>query len=192
MIAKVGRDSVEPSAMKTRMFSGDGSTESRPIGGRIWFGHVYCVVVICFVMGCSPEANYVHDHSEPGGHDHEHVAPHGGAAVVLGKELYHLEFVLDDKASSLDCYILDGHMEQFLRIAAAEIELELEGGEQVKLLPVASRATGEAVGDTSHFRADVGWGEERRTFEAIVKEITINENRFENIPFRYPEGNEAH
>ncbi|MDB4796658.1 MFS transporter, partial [bacterium] len=151
MIAKVGRDSVEPSAMKTRMFSGDGSTESRPIGGRIWFGHVYCVVVICFVMGCSPEANYVHDHSEPGGHDHEHVAPHGGAAVVLGKELYHLEFVLDDKASSLDCYILDGHMEQFLRIAAAEIELELEGGEQVKLLPVASRATGEAVGDTSHY-----------------------------------------
>jgi hypothetical protein len=178
--------------MKIRMLSGDGSTESRPGGVGIWFGHFICVAFTCLVIGCSPEASHVHDHSEQGGHAHQHVAPHGGAAVVLGEELYHLEFVLDDQASSLDCYILDGHMEQFLRIAAAEIDLELEDGEQVKLLPVANRATGEAIGDTSHFRADLDWGEGRKTFEAIVKEITVNENRFENISFRYPEGNEAH
>jgi hypothetical protein len=188
----VGRDSVEPIAMQTRMLFGDGPTESRPTGGRNWFEHFFNVAVICLVMGCSPEASHVHEHSDHGGHAHVHVAPHGGAAVVLGEELYHLEFVLDEQGASLDCYVLDGHMEQFLRIAAAEIELELEGGERIKLLPVASRATGETLGDTSHFRAEVSLGEGQRTFEAIVKEISINENRFENIPFRYPEGNEAH
>ncbi len=33
-----------------------------------------------------------HEHA---GHKHEHHAPHGGTAVVLGDEQYHLEFVRD-------------------------------------------------------------------------------------------------
>lgn len=167
------------------------ATESRSTGATNRFGFLFFALFLCLNFGCSREAVHVHDHSEHEGHAHQHIAPHGGAAVVLGEELYHLEFVLGEQGDSLDCYVLDGHMEQFLRIAATEIELELAGGESLKLLPVASRATGEAVGDTSHFRAELDWGATRRTFEATVREITINGNRFENIPFRYPEGNEA-
>ena len=147
------------------------------------------------MLGCAPEESHDHAHDHNHGehvdHAHQHIAPHGGAAVVLGDELYHLEFVLDAQTASLDCYVLDGHMEQFLRIENDHIELEIEDGERLKLLPIASRATGESVGDTSHFRAELEWPKGKINFEATVKEITINGNRFENIPFRYPEGNET-
>lgn len=134
-----------------------------------------------------------HDHSAAhAGHGHAHVAPHGGAAVVLGDELYHLEFVLDTDSNLMHCYVLDGHMEQFVRIAEESFWVAGPDGTRWEFKAVPSRATGETVGDTSHFQAEMGsdWGNQEPSFSASVEAITIKQNRFENVSFRYPEGNE--
>ena len=153
-----------------------------------------CALVWVASIGCGdpPHSHEGHDHSDEGaGHGHLHVAPHGGAAVVLGDELYHLEFLIDPEASLLDCYVLDGHMEEFVRIKANSVPVTLEDGTELELQAVASRVTGESVGDTSHFQTTLSVAENRDRFSATVKAITIKGNRFENIPFRYPEGNES-
>ena len=164
---------------------------------RCCAGKLAATIVLGCLVGCGePEGqDLVHSHGADDGHGHghghAHVAPHGGAAVVLGEEMYHLEFVLDVPAASLHCYVLDGHMERFVRIAAEGIEVEIDGEATVALQPVESRATGETVGDTSHFIAPVSWADEKPRFDAVVKEITVKGNRFGPIPFRYPEGNES-
>ncbi len=150
------------------------------------------VGVLLAVAGCgeAPHSHEDHVHGDTG-HAHHHVAPHGGAAVVLGDELYHLEFLVDSDAGILDCYVLDGHMESFVRIRAESVRVTLEDGRELLLQAVASRLTGETIGDTSHFQTPFqGSGEEMR-FSATVEAITIKGTRFESIPFRYPEGNES-
>lgn len=175
------------------------SSADRPM--RLLFepvGRALALVILgALLSGCGAPSEHAHDHDhnhEQGAdhsHGHAHVAPHGGAAVVLGEELYHLEFLVDEAAGLLHCYVLDGHMEQFVRIDAPQIVVEIAEEDAVTLLPVASRATGEAVGDTSHFEAAVSWASTRKNFAATLREITVKGNRFENVAFRYPEGNES-
>ncbi|MCS1408736.1 MAG: hypothetical protein M2R45_01913 [Verrucomicrobia subdivision 3 bacterium] len=166
------------------------SGEFPKVGLRLW--DRLGIVLVGMLLGCGSEP--AHDHAHYGeathSHGHQHVAPHGGAAVVLGEELYHLEFVLDEAESTLHCYVLDGYMENFVRIDALELILTVDAAEAVTLRPVASRATGETVGDTAHFSTAVDWAVERKSFAAVLKEITVKGNRFENVTFRYPEGNE--
>lgn len=150
-----------------------------------------------WLAGCSvendPSVDSSHsNHAKSPPQKHRHIPPHGGAPVVLGEELYHLEFVLDEASASLHCYVLDGHMENFIRIQAAKLILEVEPNKTVVLTPVARRSTGESVGKTSHFSAPLDWAKERKRFAAVLQEITIQGNRFENVAFRYPEGNESH
>lgn len=148
------------------------------------------------LMGCG--SGHDHDHAGPDhgdeethSHGHEHVAPHGGAAVVLGEELYHLEFVLSPESGLLSCYVLDGHMENFVRIAAEEISVTIDGETEVRLAAVANRATGEAVGSTSQFQASVDWANEKQQFGATIPKIEVKGTVFDNVTFRYPEGNES-
>lgn len=151
---------------------------------------------IMLLAGCGVEndrsaASNHNNHAKSPPQKHRHVPPHGGAAVVLGEELYHLEFVLDETAAELHCYVLDGHMENFVRIQATKLILEIEPNKTVVLTPVARRATGESVGNTSHFSARLDWAKEGKRFAGVLQEITIQGNRFENVAFRYPEGNES-
>ena len=151
---------------------------------------------LMLLAGCGVEndpsaASNHNNHAKSPTHKHQHVPPHGGAVVVLGEELYHLEFVLDEASAALHCYVLDGHMENFIRIQDPKLILEVEPNKTVVLTPVVSRATGESVGNTSHFSARLDWARERKHFAAMLQEITIQGNRFENVAFRYPEGNES-
>src|ERR1022692_4220466 len=52
-------------------------------------------------------------------HKHEHHPPHGGTPVVLGDEAYHIELVLDASAGTLQAFVLDGELENFIRSAAS-------------------------------------------------------------------------
>lgn len=150
------------------------------------------LAVIMLLTGCGVENDPPADsNAKSPPQKHQHVPPHGGAAVVLGKELYHLEFVLDEASAALHCYVLDGHMENFIRIQTSKLILKVEPDETVVLTPVASRATGESIGNTSHFSARLDWAKERKRFAAVLQEIIIQGNQFENVAFRYPEGNES-
>jgi hypothetical protein len=127
-------------------------------------------------------------------HPHEHQPPHGGTAVALGQEAYHLEFVRDAGSGTLTAFVLDGHMESFIRIKAASFEVVASvDGEKRSLTchAIANITTGESVGDTSQFDAQADWLKTTATFDAVLNAIEIRGTRFENVTFNFPKGNDA-
>lgn len=126
-------------------------------------------------------------------HHHEHKPPHGGAPVELGEEENHVEFVLDAPNGKLQAFVMDGELENFVRIAAPSLEIGAQvSGHQEKLIlqPIANNATGETVGDTSLFEAQADWLKTTPTFDAVLKEITVHTKTYTNIAFNFPKGSD--
>ena len=127
------------------------------------------------------------------GHQHEHIPPHGGTAVELGHEEFHVELVLDPAAGRLTAYVMDGELEQFIRIAAASFEVQVQvGGAEQSLVfnAVANGATGEKAGDTSQFEATAGWLKTTTNFDATLRELTVRTQTYRAVKFNFPKGNE--
>ena len=148
------------------------------------------IILAISETGCSRNS------AEPVGahaHQHEHKAPHGGTAVVLGNEAYHVELVLDPTTGRLQAYLLDGEMENFVRLSEPSIEINalVEGVSQtLVLLPVANAATGEIAGDTALFEVQARWLRTAKQFDAALKTITIRGTTFTDVKFNFPKGNE--
>ena len=126
-------------------------------------------------------------------HHHEHVPPHGGTAVELGHEEFHIEFVLDATAGRLTAYVMDGELEQFIRIPAAsfEVQAKVNGADQsLTFSPVANAATGEKAGDTSQFEASAVWLKTTTNFDATLRELTVRTQTYRAVKFNFPKGNE--
>lgn len=124
---------------------------------------------------------------------HEHVAPHGGTPVVLGNEAYHLEFVRDAASGTLQAFVLDGEMENFIRTKAPSIEIAatVNGATQtLTLAAVANAATGETVGDTALFEGKADWLKTIAQFDATLKSIAIRGSTFADVKFNFPKGND--
>jgi hypothetical protein len=124
---------------------------------------------------------------------HQHNSPHGGTAVVLGDEMYHLEFVRDPTEGKLDAYVFDGEMENFIRIPALTIELRVSvvGAPATLVLQgVANPMTGETAGDTSQFSAQADWLKVTPAFDAVLRSITIRGTTFTDVKFNFPKGND--
>jgi hypothetical protein len=127
------------------------------------------------------------DHSSSDGH--HHTAPHGGMLLEIGKHEYNLEFVVDTATGTLNVYVLDGHAENFVRIAMDAIELIATVGPQTQKLvlqPVANNATGEKAGDTSQFQAQADWLKTTPVFDGVISELNIKGSRYSLLPFRFP------
>lgn len=145
--------------------------------------------------GCkdSSQDHSTAEHSHAHDHGHTHVAPHGGTVVVLGDEAFHLEFVLDQEAGQLTMWILDGHLENFVRVAAPSLRLRATIGSashDLELAAVASQATGETVGDASMFAGRADWLKTTPEFAAVIPEVSIRSTRFTNVAFAFPAGTE--
>ena len=126
------------------------------------------------------------------GADHHHEPPHGRTGVVLGDEDSHLEFVLDAAAGRMQAYVLSAHMESFVRISADWFAVTAKLPDREETLtfkPVANNATGETVGDTSMFEVQANWFKTNKTFDAVLKEITIKGKTYRNVAFNFPKGN---
>jgi|SRR5580698_4085575 hypothetical protein len=122
---------------------------------------------------------------------HKDQPPHGGTPVALG-DTYHLEFVLDADSGTLSAYLLDDEMEGFVRsgMTSFEVAAKAGGAEQVlEFKPVANPATGETVGDTALFMAQAGWLKTAKTFDAVIKSVTIDGTTFTHVGFNFPKGN---
>jgi hypothetical protein len=146
-------------------------------------------VAVIGLSGCSDRQPRADRDGEPG---HHHDPPHGGTGVVLGDEEYHVEFVLDEGAGRLQAYVLSAHMENFVRISADSfvVTAKLPGREETLIFkPVANSATGETVRNTSLFEAQADWLKTNKTFDAVLKELTIRGKRYENVAFNFPKGN---
>lgn len=131
---------------------------------------------------------------------HEHSAPHGGTLVVLGNEFAHLELVLDQGTGELTAYVLDGEAESPVRLEQEEIEIRIAvpdtGGNKpaselpLKLSAVYNILTGEKEGDTSEFAAQSDNLKGLKQFGAVITAITVKGREFQEVEFRFPEGNE--
>ena len=129
-----------------------------------WLPVIALLLLIASVSACARR----NDHTSPSGATasapakHEHKAPHAGTAVVLGQEAYHLyfELVRDAIEGKLTAYVLDGEMENFIRVKAPAFEIVavVDGAKRpLALNAVANTATGETVGDTAQFEAQAEW-----------------------------------
>jgi len=157
------------------------------------------LVALALMLAACKDKHAGHDHGKPGdakkesAHQHEHTPPHGGAPVVLGEEEYHLEVVRDAAAGKLQLYVLDGHMDKFVRIAAPAIEVTAThaGAPQtLSFKPVPNSATGEKVGDTALFEAQADWLKTATNFDAVVKFVDVKGKAFKDVKFNFPKGNE--
>jgi hypothetical protein len=127
-------------------------------------------------------------------HHHQHHPPHGGTAIELGNEEYHIELVFDETSGTLQAYVLDAEMENFVRspVPSIEISATVKGvGRSLVLAAVANPETGETVGDTSLFEAPAGWVKSSGPFDAVLNSITIRGSTFTHVRFNYPKGNDT-
>lgn len=157
------------------------------------------IILVCAALaaGFNGGCSKIEDASTPASeavHKHEHKPPHGGTSVELGEEEYHVELVLDASAGKLQAFILDGELENFVRIPQESFEIvaKLSGKEEVLTLKaVANNATGETVGDTALFEAQADWLKTTPAFDAIIKELAVRGNKYQSIVFNFPKGNET-
>jgi len=84
-------------------------------------------------------------------------------------------------------------MEDFIRISAKVlvIVVEHEGRKDThRLLPVADAATGEKVGDTCLFQTQADWLKREDHFKGVIPSLAIQDQKFQAVSFKFPEGNE--
>ena len=140
--------------------------------------------------GASSSPSSVSKHkSEEEGH-HHHEAPHGGALVVLGEELAHLEFVLEPESGSLTAYVLDGEAEHAVRLPGGSLELTLGDKGNLEMQPIADELTGETTNDTSTFRGQSDSLKGVDSFQATLTMVELKGQKFEKVTFKFPEGND--
>lgn len=152
---------------------------------------VFLLVLFVVCTACTKDTPPPVSNAQPA--KHEHHPPHGGTPVVLGAEIYHLEFVLDSASGQLSAYVLDGEMENFIRIAAPSFEVvaTVGGAKQTLFLSAVSNyATGEKTGDTSYFATSADWLKTTTTFDAVITQIEVRGTTFSGVAFNFPKGND--
>lgn len=156
------------------------------------------LATVGFGTACSRSTDASHQHAhgdeaEVASHGHHHEPPHGGTAVVLGHEAFHLELVKEPGQPVLRAYLLDGHMEHFVRSEVPEFTvIARTGGDERPLIfrAVTDPHTGERPGDSSTFEAEADWLATVDRFDARLEGLVIRGAIFTDVPFRFPEGNE--
>ena len=145
------------------------------------FASFLALAVLVLAAGCGKPAG------GGGGHGgHAHTAPHGGLLVEVGEHAYNVELVRDADAGKLTAYILDGHAENFVRLAMPSFDLvAITGGERkaLTLRAVANAATGETVGNTSQFEAQADWLKKSGEFPGTIAALEIKGTTFRDIAF---------
>ena len=113
---------------------------------------------------------------------------------MLGDEAYHIELVLDAPSGTLQAYVLDGELENFIRspVPSIEIDADVNGAPRsLVLAAVANPATGETVGDSSLFEAQADWLRTTGNFDAVLRSVTIRGTTFTGVKFNFPKGNDT-
>ena len=159
--------------------------------------------LLCLIlMTAITTTAWAHGNSNSDAHNdgHEHTAPHGGTLIVLGDEFAHLELVLDPEEGMLRGYVLDGEAESPVRLEQEYIEIRIAvpdtaGNAYASELPLRLSAvynilTGEKEGDTSEFAVRSERLKGLKQFGAVITTITVKGREFQEVEFRFPEGNE--
>ena len=152
---------------------------------------LFAILIALFVVGC---AEHQHDEScgsHGGLHVHEPLL--GGQLMALGEHGsgYNLELLIDEN-NRFSVYILDAHAENFVRIEQESLQVDLsdENTTSIILHAVADSATGETVGNTSHFKTK-GTVEKFLPINGIIQMIEIGSKQYSEIEFAFPKETHA-
>ena len=124
-------------------------------------------------------------------HGHRHGSVHGGVLVELGEHQYQLDLLHDPSNGVLTAWVMDGHVENFVRIPLRTFDVTVVSGTSTQTISLAARAnggTGESVGDTSQFQGEAAGMKGLTQFTGTVSKIEIRGAVFEGVKFRYPDG----
>ncbi len=155
-------------------------------------GSILLAISLVLVGGCSEKSAPTAPPETT--HKHEHIPPHHGTPIVLGKEEYHVELVRDSAAGKLQAFVLDGELENFIRVQQTSFEVSAKLPEREEVLvfrAIPNNATGETVGDTSLFEAQAEWLKATTTFNGVLKELLVRGKAYEQITFNFPKGNDT-
>src|SRR5665213_3022059 len=151
---------------------------------------IACAIMTGFLVGCDNDQK--HSTANTPTHLHVDTPPHGGTPVALGDD-YQIEWVLDEPAGKLQAFVMDGEMENFVRIAPTSFDLAVKlpnTNDTLRFMAIANSATGEKIGSTSLFEARADWLKTNKTFDAVLKEINVEWTVYTNVAFNFPKGNE--
>ena len=147
------------------------------------------IPLILMAVACGDGHDHAgHDHSEHAG-EHVHVAPRGGQLVVLAEETAHVEVLFDAATGRLSLYVLGPHAETPVRVTheALDVTLTIDGTPTTVQVPaVGSELTGETVGDTSEFSANVEALQGVQAFEGRIASLTARGTTYTDVKFTYP------
>lgn len=149
-------------------------------------------LLTALLAGCGDHSDHPSTSAQP--HHHEHTPPHGGTPVVLGDEEYHLELVLDAPAGRLTAYVMDGELENFVRLKVPSFVVQVTApapAQGLTFQAVPNPASGETVGDTSQFEAQSDWLKTTPHFEAVLPSLAIRSKTYTNVSFQFPQGNDT-
>jgi hypothetical protein len=152
-----------------------------------------------------PDGDADHDHAH---HHHAEKGPHNGALVAIGQDDAHLEIVLDAETGTLTAYVLDGEAEKAIAIKQKNLQLAItlehdhehdehdgkdekkdELPESVITLMLAAVSPGKD-GAASEFAGQSDELKGAKEFEAALTSITVGDKPFQDVKFKFPEGNE--
>ncbi len=128
-------------------------------------------------------------HNHGGGHVHRPLM--GGELVEIGAHQFNLELKFDAGRGVLQAWVLDGHAENYVRVAMDAFDIQEAGGARrtATLRATANAMTGETVGDTSFFEGEAAWLREFKHFDGVVKAIRVRGVDFRDIEFHlHPTG----
>ena len=149
------------------------------------------IIFTLFVVGCAEHQHNESCGSHGGLHVHEPLL--GGQLMALGEHGsgYNLELLIDEN-NRFSVYILDAHAENFVRIDQESMQVNLsdENKTSITLDAVADSATGETVGNTSHFQSK-GTVEKFLPLNGIIEMIEIGSKQYSEIEFAFPKETHA-
>ena len=128
-------------------------------------------------------------HRDDGAHAHTHDAKHGGIAVELGNEEFHVEFTYGDKSGVLQAYILDAHMENYVRIETHSFPASavIDGNPHALIFTAtSSAATGEKPGDSSLFEAPLPPVTGQPALQLSVPTLMVKGRTYTNVSATLP------
>lgn len=151
------------------------------------------VAALSFVVaGCG---DHDHDHGSSAGEGHHHGSAHGGVAVELGEHQFQLDFLLDPAAGTLTAWVMDGHVENFVRIPLRAFDVQVIAADKTNLVTleaVANVSTGETVGDSSMFRGGADVLKGLAKFSGRVGPLEFRGTRLPAASFEYPSTPHSH
>ncbi|MCC7375711.1 MAG: hypothetical protein IT581_13725 [Verrucomicrobiales bacterium] len=146
------------------------------------------------LAGCG-DHDHAHNQSPSAKGGHHHDSAHGGVAVELGEHQFHLDFLHDAAAGTLTAWVMDAHVENFVRVSLPAFEVRIVAGARtntISMEAVANASTGETVGSTSMFRARADFLKGLEKFSGQVGPLELRGTHLPAAAFDYPAAPHEH